>query len=198
MGNTQSRTVSALPYYDSPENDEQLLFNYQYQFKNGDPQALAKMYDKLYVVAYKTINNRTRQNRHIAALSVDDRRQKAHDAATYIIEQYLKRPAFVIYDSITGYLYLRIRWELYGKDHQLKRDQMLVFTDKLPHNKANKSKYKYIVKDITTGAVKIYSSAAEMYLNPTFKGLRKKRLVESIRTGRKWKHFTFDIMEVTQ
>ena len=131
-------------------------------------------------------------------MSADERKQKAHDAATYIIEQYLKRPAFVITDSVTGYLYTRINWELYGKDHQNKRDQMVVYTDKLPERNGARIKFKYLVKDVITGIDTTYESVAELYLNPAFKGLRKKWLVESIRTGRKWKNYTFDLLEVIE
>ena len=177
------------------ESDEQQLFILQSRLKNGDAQAMAEMYEKLVTIAYKVINNHSNSNAKIKALSADERKQKAHDAATYIIEQYLKRPAFEITNSITGYLYTRIKWELYGKDHQNKRDQMVVYTDKLPERNNTRIKYKYLVKDVITGIDTTYDSVAELYLNPAFKGLKKKRLVESIRTGRKWKNYTFDLLE---
>lgn len=180
------------------KSDDHLLFNLQIRLKNGDAQAMAEMYERLKVIAYKTINSRSCSNSKIKELSSDERDQRAHDSATYIIEQYLKRPDFLITDSITGYLYKRISWELYGKNHQYKRDQMVVFTDKLPERKDVHIKYKYLVKDVITGMDKSYESVAELYLNPVFKGLRKKRLVESIRTGRKWKNYTFDILEVIE
>ena len=180
------------------ESNEQQLFNLQSRLKNGDARAMAEMYEKLVTIAYKTINSRSRSNAKIKALSADERKQKAHDAATYIIEQYIKRPAFVITESVTGYLYTRINWELYGKDHQNKRDQMVVYTDKLPERNGARIKYKYIVKDINTGIDTTYDSAAELYLNPAFKGLRKKRLAESIRTGRKWKNYKFILLEVIE
>ena len=198
MAKPQNRTVSVLPYFERPVSDDQQLFNLQSRLKNGDAQALVGMYKKLYEVAYKIINNRSRTNEHIAALSADERKQKAHDAATYIVEQYLKRPDFVIKDSMTGYLYTRINWELYGKDHQNKRDQMVVYTDTLPERNGARIKYKYIVKDVITGIDTTYDSVAELYLNPAFKGLRKKRLAESIRTGRKWKNYIFDLLEVIE
>ena len=180
------------------ESDEQQLFSLQRRLKNGDAQAMAEMYEKLVTVAYKTINTQSNSNAKIKALSADERKQKAHDAATYIIEQYLKRPAFVIKNSITGYLYTRIKWELFGKDHQNKRDQMVVYTDKLPERNGARIKYKYLVKDVITGIETTYESEAELYLNPVFKRLKKKRLVESIRTGRKWKNYIFDVFEVSE
>ena len=180
------------------ESDEQQLFSLQSRLKNGDAQAMAEMYEKLVAIAYKTINKQSNSFAKIKALSADERKQKAHDAATYIIEQYLKRPAFEITNSITGYLYTRIKWELYGNGHQNKRDQMVVYTDKLPKRNIARIKYKYLVKDVITGKEATYESVAELYLNPAFKGLRKKRLVESIRTGRKWKNYIFDLLEVIE
>ena len=85
------------------ESDDQQLFNLQNRLKNGDAQAMAEMYEKLVTIAFKIINNRSRTNGRIAALSADERKQKAHDAATYLIEQYLKRPAFIITESIMRY-----------------------------------------------------------------------------------------------
>ena len=35
-------------------------------------------------------------------------------------------------------------------------------------------------------------------MNPAFKGLRKKRLAECIRTGRKWKTYSFDVLEIAE
>ena len=64
------------------ESDDQELFNLQSRLKNGDAQAMAEMYEKLVTVAYKIINNRSNSNAKIKALSADERKQKAHDAAT--------------------------------------------------------------------------------------------------------------------
>lgn len=179
-------------------SDDPQLFNLQNKLKNGDAQAMAEMYKILTVIAYKTINSRSCTNARIKVLTADERKQKAHDAATYVIEQYLKRPDFIITDSITGYLYTRVNWELNGKDHQNKRDQMVVYTDKLPERNGARIKYKYLVKNLNTGINTVYESSAELYLNPAFKGLRKKRLAESIRTGRKWKNYIFDLLEVME
>lgn len=181
-------------YFKKPKSDNQQLLNMQYAYLNGDAQALSSMYKKLAEIAYKNINSRSRTDARIAALNATTRQQKAHDAATYIIEQYLKRPDFIIKDSVTGYLYTRINWELFG-EHQNKRDQILIYTDVLPEKKANKTKYKFLVRNLKTGVETVYDSAAELYLNPTFKGLLKKRLAESIRTGRPWKNYFFDLLE---
>lgn len=177
------------------DNDQ--LLQLQANYKNGDGAALSAMYAKLVEIAYKTINARSNSNEAISNMTAAERKQKAHDAATYIIEQYLKRPAFEITESMTGYLYQRIRFELYGRNRRA-CDKMLVFTDELPTKKKTRVRYMYIVKDTSDGTTQTYESAAELYLNPIFRGLRKKRLAEAIRTGRKWKKYTFDILEVNE
>ena len=179
------------------ESDDQQLFNFQFEFKKGNAQALAGMYKKLYEVAYKIINNRSRTNGRIAALSADERKQKAHDAASYIVEQYLKRPDFVIKNSMTGYLFKRVQFELYGKNMR-HCDQMLIFYGDVPASKEAKKKYYYIVKDKNTGKSETFESYEEMHLDPRFKTLRKKRLVEGIRYGKTWKNYNFDILEVNE
>lgn len=182
----------------SKEKDDPILFELQERYKNGDQTALGLMYSKLFEVAYKNINSRSCTNQNLKAMSAEERKQKAHDAATYLIEQLIKRPGFEFEKSITGYLYLRITWELNGRWHQNKRDQMVTYTDELPQIATDKKRYTYIVTDLNTGEAVSYASAAELYLNPAFKGLRKKRLVESLKTGRTWKNYFFDILEVDE
>ena len=179
------------------ESDDQQLFNLQSRLKNGDAQAMAEMYEKLVTIAYKTINSQSRSNAKIKALSADERKQKAHDAATYIIEQYLKRPDFVIKNSMTGYLFKRVQFELYGKNMR-HCDQMLIFYGDVPASKEAKKKYYYIVKDKNTGKSETFESYEEMHLDLRFKTLRKKRLVEGIRYGKTWKNYNFDILEVIE
>ena len=179
------------------ESDDQQLFILQSRLKNGDAQAMAEMYENLVTIAYKTINDQSNINAKIKALSADERKQKAHDAATYIIEQYLKRPDFVIKNSMTGYLFKRVQFELYGKNTR-HCDKMLIFYGDVPASKEAKKKYYYIVKDNNTGKSETFESYEEMHLDPRFKTLRKKRLVEGIRYGKTWKNYSFDILEVNE
>lgn len=178
--------------------DNEKLLELQAKIKNGDNAALSVMYKKLYEIAYKTINNRSRKNEIIAGMTAAERQQKAHDAVTYIIEQYLKRPDFEITESVTGYLYRRVCYELYGRMNRA-CDKMLIYTDfsKTPQTKT-KTRYRYIVKDTASGKTETYESAAELYLNPAFEKLRKKQLAECIKTGCTWKHYIFDLLEVNE
>ena len=193
----QTKQTPTPPHYDQPRNDNERLLNYQWEYKNGDKSALNAMYKLGCKIALKYINANARKNRHIGELSYSEKEEKAHNAASYIVEQYLKRPDFVIKNSMTGYLYKRVQFELYGKNTR-HCDQMLIFYGDVPASKEAKKKYYYIVKDNNTGKSETFESYEEMHLDPRFKTLRKKRLVEGIRYGKTWKNYNFDILEVNE
>ena len=186
-----------LPYYDTPTNDNQRLLNLQLKYKLNGGAYLGDMYKLLFEIAYKNINKLSEQSQKIKNMDAAERMEKAHNAASYIVEQYLKRPDFVITDSITGYLYTRINWELYGKNTR-HCDKMLIFYGDVPASKEAKKKFYYIVKDNDTGKSETFESYEEMHLDPRFKTLRKKRFVEGIRYGKTWKNYNFDILEVNE
>ena len=186
-----------LPYYDTPTNDNQRLLNLQLKYKLNGGAYLGDMYKLLFEIAYKNINKLSEQSQKIKNMDAAERMEKAHNAATYIVEQYLKRPDFVIKNSMTGYLFKRVQFELYGKNMR-HCDQMLIFYGDVPASKEAKKKYYYIVKDKNTGKSETFESYEEMHLDPRFKTLRKKRLVEGIRYGKTWKNYNFDILEVNE
>ena len=186
-----------LPYYDTPTNDNQRLLNLQFKYKVNGGKYLGEMYKLLYEIAYKNINKLSEQSQKIKNMDAAERMEKAHNAASYIVEQYLKRPDFVIKNSMTGYLFKRVQFELYGKNMR-HCDQMLIFYGDVPASKEAKKKYYYIVKDKNTGKSETFESYEEMHLDPRFKTLRKKRLVEGIRYGKTWKNYNFDILEVNE
>ena len=186
-----------LPYYDTPTNDNQRLLNLQLKYKLNGGAYLGEMYKLLYEIAYKNINKLSEQSQKIKNMDAAERMEKAHNAASYIVEQYLKRPDFVIKNSMTGYLFKRVQFELYGKNTR-HCDQMLIFYGDVPASKEAKKKYYYIVKDNNTGKSEAFESYEEMHLDPRFKTLRKKRFVDGIRYGKKWKNYSFDILEVNE
>jgi hypothetical protein len=57
--------------------------------------------------------------------SDDDKEERAHNAAVYLVSQYQTRPDFRIKKSITGYLFLRCRKELY---YRRKVDGIVTFS----------------------------------------------------------------------
>ena len=193
----QSELSFDLPYYDTPTNDNQRLLNLQLKYKLNGGKYLGDMYKLLYEIAYKNINKLSEQSQKIKNMDAAERMEKAHNAATYIVEQYLKRPDFVIKNSMTGYLFKRVQFELYGKNRR-HCDKMLIFYGDVPASKETKKKYYYIVKDNDTGKSETFESFEEMHLDPRFKTLRKKRFVEGIRYGKTWKNYIFDILEVNE
>lgn len=184
-----------LPYYDTPTNDNQRLLNLQLKYKVNGGKYLGEMYKLLYEIAYKNINKLSEQSQKIKDMDAAERMEKAHNAATYIVEQYLKRPDFAIKNSMTGYLFKRVQFELYGKNTR-HCDKMLIFYGDVPASKEAKKKFYYIVKDNDTGKSETFESFEEMHLDPRYKTLRKKRFVEGIRYGKTWKNYSFDILEV--
>lgn len=117
----------ALPRFDNPKCDNERLLNLQWAYKEkGDKNAISSMYGLGLKVALKYINTKARKNRHVAALCGSDREEKAHNAITYIIEQYIRRPDFAIAESFTAYLYLRVQHELF---YTRKVDRIVSFVD---------------------------------------------------------------------
>ena len=116
----------ALPHYDQPQNDNERLLNYQWEYKNGDQNALNSMYTLGYKIALKYISTKAQKNRHIAELCRSEKEEKAHNAITYIIARYLKVSDFAIRESFTAYLYLRIQHELF---YTRKVDKIVRFVD---------------------------------------------------------------------
>ena len=186
-----------LPYYDTPTNDNQRLLNLQLKYKLNGGAYLGDMYKLLFEIAYKNINKLSEQSQKIKNMDAAERMEKAHNAASYIVEQYLKRPDFVIKNSMTGYLFKRVQFELYGKNTR-HCDKMLIFYGDVPASKEAKKKFYYIVKDNDTGKSETFESYEEIHLDPRFKTLRKKRFVEGIRYGKTWKNYNFDILEVNE
>lgn len=116
----------AIPHFAKPKNDNERFLNLQYDFLNGNRKALAKMYTLGCKVALKFIRTIAKSNRHVAELSEEIKREKAHNAITYIISMYLKNKEYVMQKSFTGYLYLRVKHELF---YQRKVDRIVDFVD---------------------------------------------------------------------
>lgn len=59
-------------------------------------------------------------------MSHSEKEEKAHNAITYIIARYLRVKDFAITESFTGYLFLRIKHELF---YQRKVEKIVDFVD---------------------------------------------------------------------
>jgi hypothetical protein len=107
------KQINNLPHFPEPKNDNEYLLECQWQYKHGDKTALVKMYKKAKTISHKFINVIGQKNRHVYSLSYGEKKIKAEDAVTYMIEQYIKRPDFAIIQNFPGYLFLRVVHELY-------------------------------------------------------------------------------------
>ena len=118
--------TDSLPHFPEPKNDNEYLLECQWQYRHGDQVALERMYKKTRTLGMKFINAIGQTNRHVKSLSYGAKKIKAEDAATYMIEQYIKRPDFEITKNFPGYLFLRIAHELY---YRRKVDKVVDFVD---------------------------------------------------------------------
>jgi hypothetical protein len=118
--------TESLPHFPDPKNDNEYLLECQWQFKHGDKVALVRMYKKSRTLGMKFINAIGQKNRHVSSLSYGAKKIKAEDAATYMIEQFIKRPDFAIRKNFPGYLFLRIAHELY---YRREVDKIVDFVD---------------------------------------------------------------------
>lgn len=118
---------SWLPHIERPAGDNAVLLELQFQYRvNGQQKALAQIYELSAVICGKLINRETRRNRYIKRLSREEREEKARDAATSVITQYLKKKSWAIKKNFIGYLYLRVMHELY---YRRKVDEIVDFVD---------------------------------------------------------------------
>ena len=123
----EEKQKPALPHYDQPQNDNEKLLNWQYEYRiKGDEKALNKMYRLGETIAMRYINTVAKKNKAVAKLAQSDKEEKAHNAITYIIARYLRVKDFAITESFTGYLFLRIKHELF---YQRKVDKIVDFVD---------------------------------------------------------------------
>ena len=116
-----------IPYYSEAKTDNQRFMNMQKRYIiDNDIKALDDMYRLGIRVALKMINKFSSANRHIQNLTRMEKNEKAHNASSYIIEQYIKRPTFYIKKSYTAYLYKRVQYELF---HHRKIDAAIIYCD---------------------------------------------------------------------
>jgi len=116
-----------LRWYSNPKTDNQRLMSLQYEYRTeGKREALDQIYEICRTIAAKYINTVAQHNRKVKNLSQFDKEAKASDAATYIVIQLIKRPDFTIAKSFTGYLFLRVEFELF---YHRKIDKIVDFVD---------------------------------------------------------------------
>ena len=104
-----------LPHFEEPRTDNERLLELQYQYRvNGDQKALERMYRIAVVIAAKYISTMGQNNWKIRSLDEVQKEEKAHQAVTYMISIYLRKPRWAINDSWTGYLWRAVQKQLLG------------------------------------------------------------------------------------
>ena len=114
------------PRFEHPKNDNERLLNAQADIIEGKDSGWASFYQLAMKVAMKYISAIARKNPAVASLAPSERREKAHDAVCYIIEGYLSDDSFCITKSVTSYLWLRVRAELFNRS---KADKVVDYVD---------------------------------------------------------------------
>lgn len=119
--------LEGVPHFEHPQNDNECLLEYQFQYKvNGDKKALDKFYRLGVEIAGKYISQMCEASKRFKGLSKQERREKAQDAIVYIVSALIQKPAWFIKSSVTGYLYLRAQHEL---KYYRKVDKIVDFVD---------------------------------------------------------------------
>jgi len=118
--------TDALPHFPEPKNDNEFLLECQWEYRHGDRKALVRMYQLSRTLSLKFINAIAQKNKHVRSLTWETKKIKAEDAATYMIEQYIKRADFEVIKNFPGYLFLRVVHELY---YMRKVDKIVDFVD---------------------------------------------------------------------
>lgn len=160
----------------------------QRQYKHGHHEALSNMYELAAQISLRLCR------KYYPAKDEQERQQCAHDAATYLIERYIKDDGFEVRQSVVAYLYRRVIFEN-QKWKINKRDQIIVYTDKLPPSIDERGKTQIVITNSKTGEYITARNYDEVRLIPAFKSLRRKKLIELIKYGGKFKEYRFDIME---
>lgn len=120
-------TKVELRWYSDPRTDNQKLMSLQYEYRNeGNKEALEPIYKILKTIAAKYINTIAMKNKRVKNLSQFDKECKAANAASYMVEQLMLRPEFVVNKSFTGYLYKRVEFECF---YHRKVDKIVDFVD---------------------------------------------------------------------
>lgn len=123
----EKAVLENVPFVETPQNTNDLLLNLQYDYvKNHNKNALQEISKKSLVICKKLIKKEIKRNKHLKYLTSDDIQEKAQDSMTRMIEVYLRDNLFFIKKSVIAYLYLCVKWILYG---QSKADKIVDFVD---------------------------------------------------------------------
>lgn len=92
-----------LPYYPTPKNDNELLFNYQYDFLvNDNPKAWTQLMTLSYTVIQRIIWSLLKQKKIV--LTKEDQIEKANIAIEYVLRRYDKNVGYRVNNNFILFL----------------------------------------------------------------------------------------------
>lgn len=100
--------MGQLPFYEHPQNDNQLLFNLQKEYYEGDEKALARIFLKLMEIAPKLVNKEMNNAKKKRTFTKEAKEEMAMDAVCLFIQQ-IKKNQLIIRESFVAYLFLQVR-----------------------------------------------------------------------------------------
>lgn len=115
--------VKTLPYFEDPKNDNERLFNLQYDHYNGDKTALSKMYEILSEIAPKVVNIESKKRKLILTRP---RMEEVGESAVMIFIEGVLEKNLVIKTSFIAYLRLQVLRALFYQTKAQKFEKWMV------------------------------------------------------------------------
>lgn len=117
--NLEARKSLVLLHYDSPQNDNELLMNYQYQFlMNDDQTAWGKLIDLAFIVTKRLVWKWMKANK----LKLDDiaQEERVSDAVFYVLRRYKTNVGYAVQKNYIHALELGVH---HAMQYQTKLDE---------------------------------------------------------------------------
>ena len=108
----EKKEIERLFFFEKPENDNQKLMNWQYEYYHGKTEKLDKIFLLLLEIARKIISKETKEKKLI--FSMDYKEELAIDSASLVIERILKNKLKIKTNWI-AYLYLQVKKTMYTR-----------------------------------------------------------------------------------
>lgn len=115
--------VGNLPYFENPRNDNEILFNLQHDYYEGDKTALSKMYGLLSDIAPKVVNIESKKRKLILTKL---RMEEVGEEAVMIFVEGVLQKNLVIKKSFIAYLRLQVLRALFYQTKAQKFEKWMI------------------------------------------------------------------------
>lgn len=96
--NLAARRALILPYYQDPKNDNEKMFNYQYEYlKNNDEDAWGKMIELAFKITKRLVWQWMKKNK--VRLDSIEQDEKTSVAVEYVLRRYKKNVGYCVYKN---------------------------------------------------------------------------------------------------